>query len=77
MYARVHTMRRDRVKRRNVRACEGMRDASVARAMRGDVCAHACTSARVRAWVRATRARDVHDDYSDIVVIVEGTIGRQ
>lgn len=31
----------------------------------------------MRAWVRATRARDVHDDYSDIVVIVEGTIGRQ
>lgn len=38
---------------------------------------HGCASACVRAWVRATRARDVHDDYSDIVVIVEGTIGRQ
>ena len=31
----------------------------------------------VGACVRATRARDVHDDYSDIVVIVEGTIARQ
>lgn len=36
------------------------------------------THARASGWaLRATRARDVHDDYSDIVVIVEGTIGRQ
>lgn len=39
---------------------------------------HARASACVGGWaLRATRARDVHDDYSDIVVIVEGTIGRQ
>ena len=38
---------------------------------------HGCASACVRAWVRATRARDVHDDYSDIVVIVEGTKERE
>lgn len=49
---------RDRVKRRNVGACEGMRDASVARAMQGDVRARI---ARVRECVRGCvqRAREM------------------
>jgi len=34
-----------------------------------------CVHARMRGCVQ--RARDAQDDYSDIVVIVEGTIARQ
>ena len=71
MRSRKETGTWRRVKGCATRACEGP-------------CAKGCTrayTARVRAWVRgcvrATRARDVHDDYSDIVVIVEGTIARQ
>lgn len=59
----------------DVRACEGMREGEGGRGEGGDA---ARTHARASGWaLRATRARDVHDDYSDIVVIVEGTIGRQ
>lgn len=76
----------DRIKRRaceRVKGCERRREGccGVRRGREGRAKGCARTDARVEAsWcVRGCvqRARDVHDDHSDIVVIVEGTIARQ